>query len=78
MSTACLETEVKVQTTSPTLPSTGPTWTDLDRRFMARALELARKGVGLVSPGPLVGCVIVDQEGGVRQIREDDSRATPP
>ncbi len=29
---------------------------------MTRALELARNGVGLVSPGPLVGCVIVDPE----------------
>ena len=28
---------------------------------MTRALELARKGRGLVSPGPLVGCVIVDR-----------------
>ena len=30
---------------------------------MARSLELARKGSGLVSPGPLVGCVIVDRSG---------------
>ena len=30
---------------------------------MARALELARKGVGQVSPGPLVGCVIVSPDG---------------
>jgi len=30
---------------------------------MARALELARKGVGQVSPGPLVGCVIVSASG---------------
>ena len=30
---------------------------------MARALELARKGVGQVSPGPLVGCVIVSPGG---------------
>ena len=27
--------------------------------MMARALELSLKGVGLVSPGPLVGCVVV-------------------
>ena len=40
-------------------------WTDTDRRMMARALELAEKGVGLVSPGPLVGCVIVDSKGDV-------------
>ncbi len=32
---------------------------EIDRRMMARALELAAKGAGRVSPGPLVGCVIV-------------------
>jgi diaminohydroxyphosphoribosylaminopyrimidine deaminase/5-amino-6-(5-phosphoribosylamino)uracil reductase len=37
--------------------------TETDRRRMARALELAKKGVGQVSPGPLVGCVIVDAAG---------------
>lgn len=40
-------------------------WTDADRRMMARALELATKGVGQVSPGPLVGCVIVSSSGEV-------------
>jgi diaminohydroxyphosphoribosylaminopyrimidine deaminase / 5-amino-6-(5-phosphoribosylamino)uracil reductase len=30
----------------------------LDRRLLTRALELAEQGSGLVSPGPLVGCVI--------------------
>ena len=30
---------------------------------MARALELAARGRGQVSPGPLVGCVIVDDDG---------------
>jgi diaminohydroxyphosphoribosylaminopyrimidine deaminase/5-amino-6-(5-phosphoribosylamino)uracil reductase len=40
-----------------------PTWTDEDRRVMTRALELAGQGTGLVSPGPLVGCVIVDANG---------------
>ena len=38
-------------------------WTDTDRRMMARALELAVKGVGQVSPGPLVGCVVVSPSG---------------
>ena len=38
-------------------------WTDTDRRMMARALDLAVKGVGLVSPGPLVGCVVVSAAG---------------
>ncbi|MGQ0761175.1 MAG: bifunctional diaminohydroxyphosphoribosylaminopyrimidine deaminase/5-amino-6-(5-phosphoribosylamino)uracil reductase RibD [Acidobacteriota bacterium] len=33
---------------------------DFDRRMMQRALELAAQGTGLVSPGPLVGCVIAD------------------
>ena len=32
---------------------------------MARALELAARGAGQVSPGPLVGCVIVDGRGEV-------------
>ena len=32
---------------------------------MARALELAAKGVGQVSPGPLVGCVVVSPAGEV-------------
>jgi len=31
--------------------------------MMARALELAQQGVGLVSPGPLVGCVVVSAAG---------------
>jgi diaminohydroxyphosphoribosylaminopyrimidine deaminase / 5-amino-6-(5-phosphoribosylamino)uracil reductase len=30
---------------------------------MARALELAARGAGQVSPGPLVGCLIVDRNG---------------
>jgi diaminohydroxyphosphoribosylaminopyrimidine deaminase/5-amino-6-(5-phosphoribosylamino)uracil reductase len=46
-----------------TEPTSG--WTDVDRRMMARALELARQGVGQVSPGPLVGCVIVSASGEV-------------
>ena len=46
---------LKVQTVTQSITS----WTDTDRRMMARALELARKGAGQVSPGPLVGCVIV-------------------
>ena len=31
--------------------------------MMARAVDLAAKGVGRVSPGPLVGCVLVNSEG---------------
>lgn len=33
--------------------------TDFDRLMMTRSLALSAKGIGLVSPGPLVGCVIV-------------------
>lgn len=35
----------------------------LDLKFSEQALELARAGVGLVSPNPLVGCVIVNGKG---------------
>jgi diaminohydroxyphosphoribosylaminopyrimidine deaminase/5-amino-6-(5-phosphoribosylamino)uracil reductase len=38
-------------------------WTEIDRRMMLRALELAARGIGEVSPGPLVGTVIVDGGG---------------
>src|SRR5207302_2610580 len=38
---------------------------DFDRQMMQRALELAARGVGQVSPGPLVGTVIVDESGAV-------------
>lgn len=34
-----------------------------DEQFMRRALELARAGVGLVSPNPAVGAVVVDSAG---------------
>jgi len=37
--------------------------TETDGRMMARALELAARGVGQVSPGPLVGCVICNDRG---------------
>ena len=33
--------------------------------MMTRALELAARGIGLVSPGPLVGCVITAADGSV-------------
>jgi diaminohydroxyphosphoribosylaminopyrimidine deaminase/5-amino-6-(5-phosphoribosylamino)uracil reductase len=36
---------------------------DNDEQFMRRALELARAGIGLVSPNPAVGAVIVDASG---------------
>jgi pyrimidine deaminase RibD-like protein len=37
--------------------------TDLDRQFLRRALELAAKGQALASPNPMVGAVVVDQDG---------------
>src|SRR6058998_3405882 len=37
----------------------------MDRQLMARALELAARGIGQVSPGPLVGTVIVNESGEV-------------
>lgn len=36
---------------------------ETDRQFTERALDLARLGFGLVSPNPLVGCVIADNDG---------------
>ncbi len=39
--------------------------TDWDRYWMQRALELARRGIGLCSPNPVVGCVILDKVGQV-------------
>jgi len=46
-----------VKQTTATVEETAD-WTQTDRRMMARALMLAAEGVGQVSPGPLVGCVI--------------------
>jgi len=36
---------------------------DWDRYWMRRALELARHGIGVTSPNPAVGCVILDRTG---------------
>ena len=36
---------------------------DLDLRWMRRALVLAQRGIGLTSPNPAVGCVILDRNG---------------
>jgi diaminohydroxyphosphoribosylaminopyrimidine deaminase/5-amino-6-(5-phosphoribosylamino)uracil reductase len=38
---------------------------DQDHQWMQRALELARRGIGLCSPNPAVGCVLVDRDGQV-------------
>src|SRR5215204_2115843 len=46
-----------------TVTESATVWTDADRRMMTRALELAKQGVGQVSPGPLVGCVVISPAG---------------
>ena len=46
-------------------PDSRPQTPDLDERMMRRALQLAARGIGLVSPSPLVGCVIVSPRGDV-------------
>jgi len=38
---------------------------DLDLQWMRRALELARRGIGVTSPNPAVGCIILDRAGQV-------------
>ena len=38
-------------------------FTEFDRQMMFRALTLAKRGMGYVSPNPLVGCVIVSASG---------------
>jgi diaminohydroxyphosphoribosylaminopyrimidine deaminase/5-amino-6-(5-phosphoribosylamino)uracil reductase len=57
--------EYFVQQTIATAEGVVANWSDTDRRLMQRALELAAKGIGQVSPGPLVGCVIASPEGEV-------------
>jgi len=54
-----------VQQTTATASGAVEEWSDTDHRMMARALELATKGAGQVSPGPLVGCVITTSVGEV-------------
>jgi diaminohydroxyphosphoribosylaminopyrimidine deaminase/5-amino-6-(5-phosphoribosylamino)uracil reductase len=54
-----------VQQTTATAEGVVNDWTETDRLLLRRALELAARGVGLVSPGPLVGCVIASPEGEV-------------
>jgi len=47
-----------LQQTVATIEGVAREWTETERGLMQRALELAAQGVGQVSPGPLVGCVI--------------------
>ncbi|HEX9630627.1 MAG TPA: bifunctional diaminohydroxyphosphoribosylaminopyrimidine deaminase/5-amino-6-(5-phosphoribosylamino)uracil reductase RibD [Pyrinomonadaceae bacterium] len=54
-----------MQQTTATVQNEVGEWAEADHRFMRRALALAAKGIGQVSPGPLVGCVIVSPSGEV-------------
>ena len=38
---------------------------EVDKRYMRRALQLARQGYGTTSPNPMVGAVIVDPQGNI-------------
>jgi len=38
---------------------------DTDERFLHQALDLARQGIGLTSPNPCVGVIIVDAKGAI-------------
>jgi hypothetical protein len=35
---------------------------NIDFKYMSRALELAKLGIGNVAPNPMVGCVIVHND----------------
>jgi diaminohydroxyphosphoribosylaminopyrimidine deaminase/5-amino-6-(5-phosphoribosylamino)uracil reductase len=52
-----------VQQTISTIEHRASAWSETDHRMMGRALALAAEGVGQVSPGPLVGCVIATPDG---------------
>ncbi|HZZ72697.1 MAG TPA: bifunctional diaminohydroxyphosphoribosylaminopyrimidine deaminase/5-amino-6-(5-phosphoribosylamino)uracil reductase RibD [Pirellulales bacterium] len=47
------------------VPAPRGTHSEFDAWHMRRAIELAARGQGLVEPNPLVGCVIVQTDGGV-------------
>jgi diaminohydroxyphosphoribosylaminopyrimidine deaminase/5-amino-6-(5-phosphoribosylamino)uracil reductase len=51
--------------TTATLPDRIAEWSETDTRLMQKALALAERGVGQVSPGPLVGCVVASASGEV-------------
>ena len=38
---------------------------NLDEKYMRECFKLAKRGIGKVSPNPLVGCVILDKFGNV-------------
>src|SRR6185437_12312570 len=61
--TCCLSTARLLSTHS--LKASVTEFSQQDERWMRRALELAQKSVGLASPNPAVGCVLVKRGRGV-------------
>src|SRR5258705_3595497 len=60
--------KVKSESPKPSVASAGQDSTssgERDDAFLRRALELARQGIGLTSPNPRVGAVIIDSKGHV-------------
>src|ERR1700693_2065593 len=51
----------KASARSETQPANRPR--ENDEAFLQYALELARAGIGLTSPNPCVGAVVIDREG---------------
>ena len=51
--------------TQPPAKSISTSSRERDEAFLRRTLELARQGIGLTSPNPCVGAVVVDSEGQV-------------
>ncbi|HWN11572.1 MAG TPA: bifunctional diaminohydroxyphosphoribosylaminopyrimidine deaminase/5-amino-6-(5-phosphoribosylamino)uracil reductase RibD [Pyrinomonadaceae bacterium] len=47
-----------MQQTVATIEEVNSQWSETDRGLMQRAISIAAQGVGQVSPGPLVGCVV--------------------
>ncbi len=47
---------------------TGQDFTDQDKRFMAQAIKLAKKGHFTTSPNPRVGCVLVSYKEGIGKV----------
>src|ERR1700680_1476039 len=57
--------ESRKQPRKPLAQQSSPSSRENDEAFLRRALEQAREGIGLASPNPCVGAVIVDNEGRV-------------
>jgi len=53
-----LSLRILLQQTVATIEEVNSQWSETDRGLMQRAISIAAQGVGQVSPGPLVGCVV--------------------